>query len=82
LKEILRQTQTDFKENEGDIKSLYNSAAESLNLNPKGEHLESHLRTILQGLKSLVVDSMKWQIKQVIGTRGNTIRHRTMRSWQ
>ena len=55
LKEILRQTQTDFKENEGDIKSLYNSAAESLNLNPKGEHLESHLRTILQGLKSLVV---------------------------
>ena len=55
LKEILRQTGTDFKQAEGDIKSLYNSAAEPLNLNPKGEHLESHLRTILQGLKSLVV---------------------------
>jgi hypothetical protein len=55
LKEILRQTNTSFKENEGDIRPLYNSAADALNLNPKGEHLESHLKTILQGLKSLVV---------------------------
>lgn len=55
LKEVLRQTGTDFKETEGDIKALYSSACDLLNLNPKGEHLESHLRTILQGLKSLVV---------------------------
>jgi hypothetical protein len=55
LKEILRQTNTPFKENEGDIRSLYNCVADALNLNPKGEHLESHLKTILQGLKSLVV---------------------------
>ena len=55
LKEILRQTNTPFKETEGDIRSLYGCAADALNLNPKGEHLESHLKTILQGLKSLVV---------------------------
>lgn len=55
LKEILRQTHTPFKESEGDIRSLYSSAADALNLNPKGEHLESHLKTILQGLKSLIV---------------------------
>jgi len=55
LKEILRQTNTPFKENEGDIRTLYGSVADALNLNPKGENLESHLKTILQGLKSLVV---------------------------
>lgn len=54
LKEILRQTQTPFKESEGDIKTLYNSVAEPLNLNPKGENLEGHLKTILYGLKSLI----------------------------
>jgi hypothetical protein len=54
LKEILRQTGTTFNQNEGDIKVLYNLAAIPLNLNPKGENLEGHLRTILQGLKSLI----------------------------
>jgi hypothetical protein len=54
LKEILCQTNTSFKENEGDIRSLYGCAADALNLNPKGEHLESHLKTILQGLKGLL----------------------------
>lgn len=54
LKEILRQTGTSFKENEGDIRSLYNSVSDMLNLNPKGENLEGHLRTILQGLKSII----------------------------
>ncbi len=54
LKEVLRQTGTGFKETEGDIKVLYGSACDPLNLNPKGGHLESHLKTILQGLKSLV----------------------------
>lgn len=55
LKQILREKGVSFKENEGDIRSLYNCAADALNLNPKGEHLESHLKTILQGLKSLVI---------------------------
>lgn len=55
LKEILRQTETEFKETEGDIKALYSIACDPLNLNPKGEQLESYLRTILQGLRSLVV---------------------------
>lgn len=54
LKEILRQTKTQFKESEGDIRSLYASVSETLNLNPKGENLEAHLRTILQGLKSVI----------------------------
>ena len=55
LKELLRQTNTPFKDSEGDIRSLYTCAANSLNLNPKGENLESHIKTILQGLRSLVV---------------------------
>jgi hypothetical protein len=54
LKAILRQTRTPFKESEGDIKALYNSVAEILNLNPKGENLESHLKTILGGLWNLI----------------------------
>lgn len=54
LKEILRQTGTEFKETGGDIKVLYNCVCDPLNLNPKGEHLESHLRAILQGLKSMI----------------------------
>lgn len=54
LKELLRQSGTDFKESEGDIRSLYGLVSGPLNLEPKGEHLESYLKTILQGLKSLV----------------------------
>ena len=54
LKELLRRTGTPFKENEGDIRELYKSAAETLNLNPAGENLENHLKTILQGLRSQV----------------------------
>ncbi len=54
LKELLRQSGTDFKESEGDIRLLYGLVSGPLNLEPKGEHLESYLKTILQGLKSLV----------------------------
>jgi hypothetical protein len=54
LKAVLREKKALFNENEGDIRSLYNCVADALNLNPKGEHLESHLKTILQGLKSIV----------------------------
>ena len=54
LKAILKQVNAPFKEGEGDIRSLYASVSDTLNLNPKGENLESHLRTILQGLKSII----------------------------
>jgi len=54
LKGILRKTYTPFKENEGDIKTLYGAVADVLNLNPKGENFEGHLKTILQGLRSQI----------------------------
>lgn len=54
LKAILRKTQTAFKENEGDIKTLYGAVADVLNLNPKGDNFEGHLKTILQGLRSQI----------------------------
>ena len=54
LKEVLRQTHASFNENEGDIKALYSDVAEALGLNPKGENLEGHLKTILQGLRSVI----------------------------
>jgi hypothetical protein len=54
LKEVLRQKQVAFKQDEGDIRELYKLASVPLNLNPAGENLESYFRTILQGLKSLV----------------------------
>ena len=54
LKAILRKTQTSFRENEGDIKTLYSAVADVLNLNPKGENFEGHLKTILQGLRSQI----------------------------
>jgi Abortive infection C-terminus len=54
LKELLRRTGTPFNEDEGDIRELYRIAAEPLNLNPKGETLESYVKTILQGLRSQV----------------------------
>lgn len=54
LKEILRQTGTEFKESEGDIRALYGISCGPLNLDPKGEHLESYLKAILQGLKSVI----------------------------
>lgn len=54
LREILSRTGTAFKGTEGDIRALYSQASDVLGLNPKGDHLESHLRTILQGLKGSV----------------------------
>ena len=55
LKEVLRRTPTtSFNENEGDIRELYKIAMDALNWNPKGENLESYLKTILFGLKSQV----------------------------
>ena len=54
LKEILHRHKITFNENEGDIRALYQHVADCLNLNPKGESLESYLKAILQGLKSQV----------------------------
>ena len=54
LKEILHSRKITFNENEGDIRALYQLVADCLNLNPKGESLESYLKAILQGLKSQV----------------------------
>lgn len=51
LKELLRRTATPFNENEGDIRALYKIAAAPLNLEPKGDHLESYLKAILEGLQ-------------------------------
>jgi hypothetical protein len=54
LKELLRRTGSSFNADEGDIRELYREAMDLLNLNPKGESLESYLKIILQGLKSQV----------------------------
>jgi hypothetical protein len=43
-----------FNENEGDIRKLYQLAADPLNLNPKGETIESFIKNILQGLRSQI----------------------------
>jgi hypothetical protein len=51
LKQILRKTNTLFNESEGDIRALYKLVTVPLNLAPKGESLESHLKTILEGLQ-------------------------------
>jgi hypothetical protein len=51
LKQLLRKTSTPFNESEGDIRALYKLVAAPLNLAPKGESLESHLKTILEGLQ-------------------------------
>ena len=50
LKELLEKTNTRYNPDEGDIKKLYRQLIVPLNLNPKGENLESYLRAILQGL--------------------------------
>lgn len=51
LKQLLRTTGTAFNENEGDIRALYKLVAAPLNLAPKNESLETHLKTILEGLQ-------------------------------
>lgn len=51
LKQLLRKTGTPFNENEGDIRALYRLAARPLSLEPKGDHLESYLKAILEGLQ-------------------------------
>lgn len=51
LKQLLRKTGTPFNESEGDIRALYKLLAAPLNLAPKNDSLETHLKTILEGLQ-------------------------------
>lgn len=54
LKKLLSQILPQLNENEGDIRELYKMLSGPLHLNPAGEHLETYLRSILQGLKSQI----------------------------
>jgi HEPN domain-containing protein len=54
IKELLRESGCKFKQDEGDIRSLYKQLAEAMNLNPKGENIESYLKSILEGLKQQI----------------------------
>ena len=51
LKQLLRKTGTTFNESEGDIRALYKLLARPLNLAPKNDSLETHLKAILEGLQ-------------------------------
>ena len=55
LKKLLRKTaDTAYSKNEGDIRKLYKKLSDRLNLNPKGENLESYLQLILRGLQQQI----------------------------
>lgn len=54
LKFLLKETRTDFKENEGDIRSLYKQLRTPLNLDPGAETIEVPLKPILNGFHKLV----------------------------
>lgn len=54
LKKLLQEMGVDFKQHEGDIRELYKLLSPSMNLNPHGENVESYLKQILGGLKSLI----------------------------
>ena len=51
LKEILRKLGISANQNEGDIRALYRLVARALNLEPKGDGLETYLKAILEGLQ-------------------------------
>lgn len=54
IKELLKQMGAEFNPDDGDIRKLYNSLSDKMNLNPKGENLESYLKTILSGLRQQI----------------------------
>lgn len=54
LKLILRESRVEHKESEGDIRALYKSVREPLNLNPASEGIARPLKPILDGLQKLV----------------------------
>jgi Abortive infection C-terminus len=51
LKQLLRKTGAAINESEGDIRALYKFVAIPMNLAPKNDSLETHLKTILEGLQ-------------------------------
>lgn len=55
LKELLSRYGVAFSAGEGDIRGLYNALSGPMRLNPAGENIEGHLKTVLQGLKSQIV---------------------------
>jgi hypothetical protein len=54
LKELLKITEINFNQDEGDIRSLYNLIKEPLNLNPGNPSLENHLKSILDGIQKQI----------------------------
>lgn len=54
LKDLLRKNGVAFKEDDGDIRSLYHALKGPLNLDPKTETLEVHLKTVLDGFQKLI----------------------------
>ncbi len=54
LKLMLEEAGVSFKENEGDIRSLYKSVREPLNLNPRGDSIAAPLKPLLDGFQKLV----------------------------
>jgi hypothetical protein len=54
LKDLLRKNAVTFKEDEGDIRSLYSALKGPLHLDPKTESLDVHLKTILDGFQKLI----------------------------
>lgn len=54
LKQLLRKNRTALNESDGDIRTLYKLVAGPLNLAPKNESLESHLKAILKALQRQV----------------------------
>jgi len=51
MKALLRKMEMPFNPNEGDIRALYKLVAPVLNLDPKGDTLETYLKAILDGLQ-------------------------------
>lgn len=54
LKLLLGKTGTAFGDNQGDIRALYKLLAVPLNLAPKNDALENHLKAILDGLQKQI----------------------------
>ena len=54
LKAVLKNMEVEFKDTQGDIRTLYNAVRGPLGLDPAGDDIEKFLRAILQGLQSQV----------------------------
>ncbi len=54
LKQVLSDGGVSFNTDEGDVRELYRQVRDALNLNPKSDSLENHLKLILDGLQKIV----------------------------